>query len=187
MRYLPISKIPLVEEETASAEVKELYEAIRQTSGSLAVGYMGMAHSPLVLHMANYIFGEFMQNTILPPPLLFMIHYAISTTKNCICCSVGFKNACQSVGVDEEMLEALINDLDAVAPKRMQEIIRFAVTAALDPQSLVEEDYDRLRDQGVSEQELTEILFWASYAMLNDTMADASKWDDPTKQQILQD
>lgn len=189
MKSLPISKIPLVDEEGATGEVAEKYDQIRSFLGTPSVGpgLMAAANSPVVLAISADVFQTFIEQTVLPPPLLFMIHYTISTTKNCVCCSVGFKDACRSVGVDEAMLEALVKDLDAVAPRRTQEIIRFAVKCALEPLTLVEADYDRVRDQGISEQELVEIIFWAAYAMLNDTWADAAKLDDPHKQQILED
>jgi alkylhydroperoxidase family enzyme len=84
------------------------------------------------------------------------------------------------------MLEALVSNLDAVNPKRTQEIIKFAVKCALEPQTLVESDYDRIRDQGVSEEELVEIIGWAALAMYNDTLADAMKLTDPERQQVLE-
>ena len=61
------------------------------------------------------------------------------------------------------------------------------VKCAVEPLSLTEADYDRVRDQGVSEQELVELIFWAGYAILNDTMADAAKLNDPEAQQVLED
>ena len=189
MRYLPISKIPLVEEDGATGEVAETYDKIRSFMGipSVGPGYMALANSPAALSIVAGLFQSFMQQTVLPPPLLYMVHYTISTANKCLCCSTGFKDACRSVGVDEEMLEALVNNLDSVAPKRTQEIIRFAVKCALEPLTLTEADYDRLRDQGVSEQELVEIIFWAGYARFNDTLADASKLDVPEQQQIIEE
>lgn len=189
MKYLPISKIPLVEEENATGEVAETYNKIRSFMGTPAVSPadMARANSPVVLALVFNMVETFMQQTILPPPLLFMIHYTISTTKKCACCSAGFKSACRSVGIDEMMLEALVNDLDSVTPRRTQEIIRFAVKCALEPLTLTEADYNRVRDYGISEQELVEIIFWASIAMAGDTFADAAKLDDPERQQIIED
>ena len=188
MRYLPISNIPLIEEENATGEVAETYDKIRSFMGTPTVGagYMVAANSPAILAIAADLFKNFMEQTVLPHPLLFMIHYTISTAKECVCCSVGFKQACQSVGIEETMLEALISDLDAVAPQRTREIIRFAVKCALEPLTLTEADYDNLRNQGVTDQELVEIIFWSGYAMLNDTWADAAKLDDPTRQQFIE-
>ena len=107
-----------------------------------------------------------------------MIHYTISSARKCQYCSTNFKFACRSIGIDEEMLEALVHDLDAVAPKRTQEIIKFAVRCALDPQGLTEADYDKVREQGLSNEEIVEIIGWAAVAMYNDTISDSMKLGD---------
>jgi alkylhydroperoxidase family enzyme len=113
-----------------------------------------------------------------------MIHYTISSARKCQYCSINFKFACRSIGIDEEMLEALIHDLDAVAPKRTQEIIRFAVKCALDPQGLTEVDYDKVREQGLSNEEIVELIGWAAIAMYNDTISDSMKLGDLASQEL---
>lgn len=189
MRYLPISKIPLVEEQDATGEIAETFDKIRSFMGVPTVSPRDMvnANSPAVLAGMTDLTINFLQQTILPPPLLFMIHYTISAARDCVCCSAIFQSLCRSVGIDETMLDALISDLDSVAPERVREIIKFAVKCALEPLSLTEADYDRVREQGVSEQELVEVIFWAGYAMLNDTISDAAKLDDPSRQQVIED
>jgi len=188
MKYLPISKLPVTEEEAATGEIAEIFDEFRVVFGSptVGVGNLAAAISPATLISGLRLFHDFMQRATLPPALLFMIHYTISATKNCQCCSAGFKHACRSVGVDEEMLDALIKDLNAINPKRVREIIKFAVQCALNPQSLTEADYDRVRDQGVSDEELVEIIGWAALAMYNDTLADAMKLTDPEQQQVIE-
>ena len=188
MKYLPISKVPVMEEEDATGAVAEIFDEIRATQGIPSVGIINLAAaaSPAPLISGTRFFNDFMQRATLPPPLLFMIHYTISTLKNCKCCSAGFKVACRSVGVDEEMLEALVSNLDAINPRRAQEIIKFAINCVLDPQGLTEADYDRVREQGVSEEELVEIIGWAAFVAYHDTLADAMKFDDPQRQQVME-
>jgi uncharacterized peroxidase-related enzyme len=187
MNYLPISKLPVIKEEDATGEIAEIFDEIRAVQGVPSVGIADRASaiSPATLFSATRLTQEFMLRATLPQPLLFMIHYAISMAKKCKYCSAGFKDACRSVGIDEEMLEALVKDLDAVNPRRVQEIIKFAVQCALDPQSLTEADYDRVREQGVSDEELVEIISWAAMAVYHDTISDAMKLDDPARQQFL--
>jgi alkylhydroperoxidase family enzyme len=188
MKYLPISKLPVMEEEEATGEIAEIFDEIRTVRSlpSVGVGNLAVAISSATLISGTRLAHDFVQRATLPLPLLFMVHYAISAAKNCKCCSANFKHACRSVGVDEEMLEALVGNLDAVNPKRAQEIIKFAIKCALDPQGLVEADYNRVRDQGVSDEELVEIIGWAALAIYNDTMSDALKLDDPARQQMLE-
>jgi len=189
MKYLPISKLPMMDEEAATGEIAETFDEIRRFLGVPSVGSVNLtaANSPATLISGTRLFIDFFERATLPPRLIFMIHYSISSAKNCAYYSTSFKAACRSVGVDEEMLEALVTDLDAVKPQRLQEIIKFAVKCALNPQGLTEADYDRVRDQGVSDEELVEIISWAALAMYNNTLADAMKMDDPARQQVLED
>ena len=188
MSYVPISKLQLVDEQEATGEIGEIFDEIRRELGSPHVGpaYRIMALSPATLTSGWILYQQFLQRATLPPSLLFMIHYTISSTKNCQYCSTSFKFACRSVGVEEEMLEALVTNLDSINPRRVQEIIKFAVQCALHPQSLTEADYDRLRDQGVSDEELVEIIGWAALAIYNDTISDGLKIGNPTTQQYIE-
>lgn len=189
MSYVPISKLRLVDEQAATGEVGEIFDDMRRVFGVPQVGtaYRVVAISPAALTSYWSMYCSFLERVTLPQPLLFMIHYAISSAKNCQYCSLSFEAACRSVGIDEEMLEALVSNLEAVNPQRVREIIKFAVKCALDPQGLTEVDYDRVRDQGVSDEELTEVIGWAAIAILNDTLSDAVKLANPTSQQFMED
>jgi alkylhydroperoxidase family enzyme len=187
MKYLAISKLPVMEEEEAAGEIAETFDEIRTVLGvpSVGVANLAAAVSPATLISGTRLAHDFLQRATLPMPLLFMIHYAISVARDCQFCSASFKHACRSVGVDEEMLQALVNNLDAVNPRRAQEIIKFAVRCALDPQGLIEADYDRVRDQGVSDEELVEIIGWVAVAMYHDTISDGMKLIDPEQQPVI--
>ena len=185
MSYVPVIKLTPVEEQEANGEIADIFDEIRREMGAPYVGlaYRAMALSPATLTSGWGMYSDFFAaRATLPPALLFMIHYAISSARNCQYCSTGFKFACRSVGVDETMLEALVHDLDTVAPTRTREIIKFAVRCALDPQGLSEVDYDRLREQGLSNEELVEIIGWAAVAMYNDTISDSMKLGDLASQ-----
>ncbi len=78
-------------------------------------------------------------------------------------------------GVDADMLEALENDLDSLAPLRVQAIIKFAGKCATAPYSLLDGDYDAVRSQGVSDAEIVEIITLAALGNYLDTIADSLK------------
>ena len=75
----------------------------------------------------------------------------------------------------EETLAALQDDLSAVAPERVQAIVSFAQKCALDPQGLTAGDYDVIRQQGVSDEEIIEVISLAALGNYLDTLADALK------------
>jgi alkylhydroperoxidase family enzyme len=82
---------------------------------------------------------------------------------------------CRTLGVDEETLTLLVKDLGNVNPERIRAIIEFALKVAKDPQGLVAADYDRVREQGVTDEEIVEIVTVAGFAVFSDIMADALK------------
>jgi uncharacterized peroxidase-related enzyme len=115
-----------------------------------------------------------------------MISYCIPTAKECTYCAANGELFCRTLGIDEETLKMLAQDLGNISPKRVQAIIQFALKCALDPQQLAAEDYDRVRDQGVSDEEIVEIIFIAAIANFSDTLADALKIEvDEMVSQVL--
>jgi alkylhydroperoxidase family enzyme len=53
--------------------------------------------------------------------------------------------------------------------------MEFAVKTARDPKGLNAQDYEQVRDQGVTDEEIVEIVFVAAMGNLGDTIADALK------------
>jgi alkylhydroperoxidase family enzyme len=82
---------------------------------------------------------------------------------------------CRTLGIDEETLAQLVEDLGAVNPLRVKAIIEFALKAAKHPQELVAEDYEYVRDQGVSDEEIVEIILIAAVGVFSDILADSLK------------
>jgi alkylhydroperoxidase family enzyme len=129
---------------------------------------------------------SFYQHTTLPQSLTAMILFAIAKRANCQYCSAGNEFTCRTLGVDEETLRALAEDLGKVSPQRLQTIVEFALKVSKDPQSLVAEDYERVREQGVTDEELVEIILIAAIGKYNDTLADALKVEvDPMAAEAL--
>ena len=115
-----------------------------------------------------------------------MILYAIAERNNCRYCSASHELSCRTLGIDEETLHRLVNDLPHLSPERIRATIQFALKVAGSPKALVREDYDALRAQGVSEAELVEIIHLAAMASSGDTLADALKIEvDPAVSEAL--
>ena len=177
MHCLPISNLSMIEEDEAAGEVSDLYtKAKRDLDWPFVPNILkAMAISPVVLDMCIDIYHTFFQNTSLPQSLVAMISYCIPAAKNCTYCAATGELHCRTLGIDEDMLEMLAKDLGNVSPKRVQAVIEFALKCALDPQALVTEDYERVRHQGVGNEEIVEIIFIAAMANFSDTLADGLK------------
>jgi uncharacterized peroxidase-related enzyme len=171
--------LPIIEEEEATGEVARVYaEVKRDLQIPVVPNYAkALAVSPAALAIYWDFQRSFYQHTTLPESLTSMILFTIAKTANCQYCSASHELACRTLGVDEETLSKLVEDLDNVSPQRIQAIIEFALRVAQDPQSLVPEDYERVRKQGVIDEELVEIILIAAIGKYNDILADALKID----------
>lgn len=182
MHYSVVSGLNMVEEEAASDEVARIYAEIKREMQIPVVPNImkGLAVSPAALAIYWGMTRTFYQHTTLPEALTSMILFTIAETNNCQYCSASHELTCRTLGIDEETLKALIEDLGSVSPQRTRAIIEFAIKASHDPQGLMAEDYQRVREQGVTDEELTEIILIVAIAKFADTLADALKIDmDP--------
>lgn len=177
MHSLTASALPVVEEEEATGDVARIYAEIKRDMQLPIVPNImkALAVSPAALAMHWDFTRSFYQNTTLPRSVTSMILFTIAEKANCQYCSSSHELTCRTLGVDEETLRALAEDLVNVSPRRLQAIIEFALKAAEDPQGLVAEDYERLRYQGVTEEEMVEIILIAAIGKYSDIMADALK------------
>lgn len=92
-----------------------------------------------------------------------------------------------SVGVDEETLAALDRNLAGLSPVRVQTIIEFAIKCATDRASLGDDDFENVRAQGVTDEEIIEIISLAALGNYLNTTADSLKLKlDDTVAQALQ-
>jgi len=113
--------------------------------------------------------------TSLPTSLAAMILYTVAAANKCNYCGSIHKVTCRTVGIDEDTLAALDSDLAGLSPRRVQAIVAFAKKCATDRQSLVDADYDSIREQGVSDEEMVEIISLAALGNYLDTLADSLK------------
>jgi alkylhydroperoxidase family enzyme len=94
---------------------------------------------------------------------------------------------CRTMGIDGDMLSALVQDLGNVTPERIRAIIAFALKAASSPQEMEAADFDRLRDQGVTDEEIMEIILVAAMSRYTNTLSDVLQIDvDPAVTETLE-
>lgn len=179
MYHLPVSGFSVIEPEEADPELSALYTRMQQDAGLPYVpnSAKGLSASPAVLRIYISMRQAFEENITLPQSLIPIILYTVATARNCTYCATTNAMFCRTLGVDNETLEKLANDIDSVSPERLQVIIQFAVKCAFNPQELVESDYDSVREQGISDDEMAQIIFLTALANFNDTLADSFRID----------
>ncbi len=160
MSELPISQLPMLEEQEATGEVAQVFDDIKREVNIPFIPnfFRTLATSPPALAGTWNAELKIHMQTTLPMSLKTMILFSIAAARQCKYCSALHEVTCRTLGIDEETLGALVKDLDTLAPRRVQEIIKFALKCAENSSSLTEADYDHVREQGVSDEELTEII-----------------------------
>lgn len=122
---------------------------------------------------------HFVKGTIasgeLPPTLKQMIAMTIAMQNDCRYCAVAHTGALESMGVPENVIKSCASDPDlSELPPPQRAILKFALKAARDPKAINKEEIQTLKDYGLSEGEILEVVFMIGYAVLTDTLADVT-------------
>jgi uncharacterized peroxidase-related enzyme len=167
----------MVEETEAGGDVAQSFDDIKRVMEIPFIPniHKTVANSPTALAGTWDALRNIFLQTSLPMSLASMILFSIAAAKKCQYCSAVHQVTCKTLGVEEETLAALDSNLEALAPQRVQAIVKFAQKCALDPQSLQEADYEAVREQGIGDQELMEIIALAALGNFLDTLADGMK------------
>jgi uncharacterized peroxidase-related enzyme len=177
MKYLAESNLQPVEEAEAMGDVAELYADIKRDLQApfLPNMFKTLAISPAALASAWGLYGNFLKRTTLPGALVSMILFTVAESRDCEYCSAQNEFACRSLGIDDQTLRALVEDLDNVSPERIRAIIAFALKVSHDPLGIGAKDYERLREHGITDEEIVEIAVNAAGATFFDILADSLK------------
>jgi len=177
MSYNAETGLPFVLEQDAEGETAALYVEIKRVAQLTIVPIIltALGASTAALNMFWSTWRGMLEHTTLPQALVAMISYTIAEKSNCEYCSANHELNFRSLGVDEETLAKLVDDLQNVNPLRVQAIIEFALKAAKYPQEMHFADYEAVRQQGVSDEETLEIVMIASLAVASDHIADTLK------------
>jgi uncharacterized peroxidase-related enzyme len=181
-------QIGKIEEAQATGEIAGIYADIQRALGIPFVPEVDkvLANAPNTLRGTWAAVEQVFLKSTLPTSLSSMILYSISSANECQYCASMFKSTCMSAGIDSDTLAALDRDLDGLSPVRIQSIVRFAQKCARDRAHLSAADYESVRVQGVSDQEILEIIALAALANFLNTIADSLKLeiDDPIAQML---
>lgn len=177
MLYSDVGEIPIMEEKDAEGETAKIFEEFKRKMQTPYVPNLirGLATSPAALAIYWDLNKSLNDNATIPETLRYMIFFAISESKNAKYCALNNELTCRTLGIDGAMISALVKDLDNVSPERIRAIIKFALKVAINPQGLVAEDYQRVRDSGISDDEMIEIIQLAAIANHTNTLTDALK------------
>lgn len=169
--------LQMVEEDEASGELKPIYDSVKRDFQMPHVPNLmkTIAMSPAALTIHVESFKSFFTHSTLPQSLISIIQFTIAQKSNCVYCASANEVMCRTLGVDEDTLIAITQNLGELNPERVRTIIEFALKTAQYPQELEPKDYELLRAQGISNDEIVQIIQAVGMAVYVDIMADALK------------
>ena len=114
-------------------------------------------------------------NGKLPATIKQMIAMAISHQNDCRYCAITHTGVLEKLGVPEEVVRSCVEDPDLTeVPEPHRAILKFALKANRDPNSLTDEDFTTLSEKGLSREEIMEVIMMAGFTKFINTWADAS-------------
>ncbi len=168
--------INIVPPTEASAEVKVVYEEFhrRMSFPSPPNFIMTQGHSPVVARGSWDLVRNILVAGQIPRWMKETIFVAISKDRNCRYCMAAHIACCRMLGVDAVILDGVTSNVDSVSNLKLRTMLKFALRCSRDPQSLKESDYQLLRDAGLPNSEIIELIGMSALAVYANIIADST-------------
>lgn len=172
-----MSRFPIANEESATGEVADVLVDFRKRMGFAEAPNFIRAQSaaPAVMKGTWGLVQNVLVNGSLPRSLKEMIFVAISMDRKCGYCEAAHIACCRMLGVDEDTIEQLVENVDELLPERTRDIINFGRKCARAPQTLDDDDFQLLQEHGLDDAEMLELIAMSGLAVYANTMADATR------------
>ncbi len=161
------NSVRTVSEDEATGRVAEIYDRIQSDrDGELDddLGLNGLwlllGNDPDLLEAVWQHTDQMYDGNEIPYELKSKISLVVATVMECEGCTFFYESALEGIGIDDERIDDLkrleINETGFSPSEEV--VLKFTQKAADDPHSITDEDLRALRDLGLSERELLEIL-----------------------------
>ena len=173
-----MSRLPQNENTDNNPELQEAYQAASDAGwvlpdGSLLRFVKSFSEKPNILKSILTLDSEISAGTV-PPTVKQMIGMTVAKQNDCKYCEVISAGALEALGVPGDVIQSCASDPELTeVPPSQRAIINFALKMSKDPKSLNEEDFDSLREFGMSDAEILEVISYTSLANFYDNLADA--------------
>ena len=179
--------IPTLELDDAPPEVRSLYADFQRRMGFPAAPNFikAQGHSLAVARGTWGLVSNVLVGGVLPRTIKEMLFVAISHDRQCRYCDAAHVACCRMLGVDPATIAAVVEELDQVQPEATRAILAFGLKCARNPQSLEVGDFDSLRQVGLGDAEIVEVISMSALAVYANILADATAIPDDAMFQTL--
>ncbi len=168
--------VPLLKPDQAPEVVKIVYDEfhLRMSFPSPPNFIMTQGHSPTVARGTWEAVRNILVGGEIPRWTKEMMFVAISRDRQCQYCAAAHYACCRMLGVKPELLIQLVEDVHKLQDPRLRDMILFALKCSRNPQGVTEDDYETLRQHGLKQSEIIEIIGMAAFAVYANIVADAT-------------
>jgi uncharacterized peroxidase-related enzyme len=173
---ISLARCPVLESDLAPANVQAVYaDFYRRMSFPAAPNFIKViGHSPAAVQGTWDLVRNILVMGSIPRYIKEMVFVAISKARNCGYCEAAHIACCRMLGVDQELIASLVNDIESISDRKLRDMIQFGLKCAQDPQSLNEADFNALRAHGLNQSEIVELIAMSGLAVYANIMADAT-------------
>lgn len=156
--------INVIDEDEAEGKLREVYEEVRKRRGKIAnvMKIHSLNPQALIDHLNLYLTIMF-KTRELKREEKEMIAVYVSKLNNCIYCQTHHSEALAKYWEKEKVKKFLADIKNLDLSKREREVLRYAHKLTKNPSKMSEEDVDRLRKIGLSDEEILTINLVTSY------------------------
>jgi uncharacterized peroxidase-related enzyme len=171
-----MAHFPILKPDEACQEVRVVYGEFYQRMAfpSPPNFIMTQGHSATVARGTWEVVRNILVLGEIPRWTKEMIFVAISRDRNCKYCEAAHMACCRMLGVDEKALEWLVGNINGMPDPKLRNMILFALKCSRDPQGLTEADYEILREHGLRQSAILELIAMSAFAVYANIIADAT-------------
>ena len=171
--------IRLLTPENAPPEAQTVYEEFyrRMAFPSPPNFIMTQGHSPDVARGTWELVRNVLVGGEIPRWMKELLFVAISKDRACRYCTAAHIACCRMLGMKPETLTQMVEDIGNLPDPKVRAIITFGLKCSRDPQSLTDEDFEMLRQEGLKESEIVELIAMSALAVYANIIADATAMD----------
>jgi uncharacterized peroxidase-related enzyme len=166
----------------APVAIKSIYEDFRNLMGFASPPNFitTQGHSLVVAQGTWEVVRNILVSGEIPRLTKELIFVAISKDRGCLYCAAAHIACCRMLGIGQETLAQLLEDVRILPDSRLRATVLFALKCARDPQSLSAKDFEVLRGYGLKQSEIVEIIGMCAFAVYANIIADATAMEPDT-------
>lgn len=151
-----MARIKLQSEQTNDPEIREIFDEIIVKAGRVPAAYRAFARHAHILQANWNRTKNILGKGNLPIELKEAIAYRVSTENGCTFCMNIHKQNLEKLGQSAELIRDI--ELNRVSDEKMALVLRFVSTATKAPATLTDDDFEQLKNQCYSEEDILEML-----------------------------